>query len=91
VEVLGAKDAAPKLGEKPVERARDGSKVRRRPPPAEIWKTLRSSNPLWDPKVTYKAIGKNRGAEWDDVGLCTTNLRGVNLLIDYPRFSWFRH
>jgi hypothetical protein len=86
-----AKEAAPKLEEKPIERARDGSKVRRRPPPAEIWKALRPGNPLWDPKVTYEAIGKNKGVEWDDVGLRTTDLRGVNALIDYPRFSWFRH
>jgi hypothetical protein len=66
--------AAPKLEEKPVERNRDGSKARRKPSPAEIWKTLRPGNPLWDPKVTYQAIGKDKSVEWDDVGPCTTAL-----------------
>jgi hypothetical protein len=86
-----AKDAAVKLEEKPVERARDGSKVRRRPAPAEIWKTLRSNNPLWDPKVTYEAVGKNTSHEWDDVGLRTTDPKKFDLLIHYYRCSWFRH
>ncbi len=51
----------------PVERNRDGSKVRRRPTPMELWGTLKSSNALWDPKVGYEAIGKDRSVEWDDV------------------------
>jgi hypothetical protein len=72
------KDTVPKLEEKPVERARDGSKIRRRPTPAEIWKTLRCGNPLWDPKVTYEAIGKNRRVEWDDVGRRMTDLSRSN-------------
>ena len=62
------KDAPSKREEKPVERNRDGSKFRRRPTPAEVWKTLRPGYPLWDPKVTYEAIGKDRTVEWDDVG-----------------------
>ncbi|KNG44314.1 hypothetical protein DDE82_000237 [Stemphylium lycopersici] len=64
-EVL-AKDAAFKPEEKPVERNRDGSKARRRPTPAEVWKTLRPGNPLWDPKVSYEAIGKDKNVEWDN-------------------------
>jgi hypothetical protein len=71
-----AKVAALKPEEKPVERARDGSKVRRRPTPTEVWKTLRCGSPLWDPKVTYEAIGKNRSVEWDDVRFCTRSKRG---------------
>ncbi len=69
IEML-SKDEAPEA--KSAERNRDGSKARRRPSPAEIWKTLRPGNPLWDPKVTYKAIGKDKSAEWDNVGLRTT-------------------
>lgn len=45
----------------------DGSKARRRPTPAQIWKTVKPGNPLWDPKVVYEAIGKQKDAEWDDV------------------------
>ena len=78
-ETIGAteilsKEAAAKPEGKPAERNRDGSKARRRPSPAEVWKTLRPGNPLWDPKVTYKAIGKDKSVEWDDVGLCKTAL-----------------
>jgi hypothetical protein len=76
-EAIGAseildKDAASKPEEKPIERNRDGSKVRRRPTPAEVWKALRPGNPLWDPKVTYEAIGKDRSVKWDDVGFRVT-------------------
>jgi hypothetical protein len=73
IEIL-SKDAASKPEVKPADRHRDGSKARRRPSPAEVWKTLRPGNPLWDPKVTYKAIGKDKSVEWDDVGLRTTDL-----------------
>jgi hypothetical protein len=47
----------------------DGSKARRRPTPAEAWKTLKPGLSLWDPKVVYEAIGKDRNVEWDDVRL----------------------
>ena len=50
-----------------IERNRDGSKVRRRPTPIELWSTLKSGNALWDPKIEYEAIGKDRSVEWDDV------------------------
>lgn len=53
--------------EGPVHRNVDGSRVRRRPTPAQIWKVVKPGNPLWDPKVVYEAIGKDTGSEWDDV------------------------
>lgn len=72
-EATGASDAAPppetlpsKQEEKP-SRLRMATKERKRPSPAEIWKVLRPGNPLWDPKVVYEAIGKDRSTEWDDV------------------------
>ena len=48
-------------------RPRLGSRDRRRPSPSEIWKILRAGNPLWDPKIVYEAIGKDRNDEWDTV------------------------
>lgn len=67
-EATGAAELQPtKVEEKPIERNRDGSKTRRRPTPAEMWKILKPSNPLWDPKVTYEAIGKDKRSKWDDV------------------------
>lgn len=60
-------ETASSTQEKPVHRNTDGSRVRRRPTPAQIWKVVKSGNPLWDPKVVYEAIGKDKGKEWDDV------------------------
>lgn len=59
--------AAPNAQEKSVHRNVDGSRVRLRPTPAQIWKVVKPGNPLWDPKVVYEAIGKDRSKEWDDV------------------------
>ncbi|KAH6851536.1 hypothetical protein BKA58DRAFT_445043 [Alternaria rosae] len=79
IEIL-SKDAASKPEAKPTDRNRDGSKARRRPSPAEIWKTLRPGNPLWDPKVTYKAIGKDKSAVWDDVFMVSSLNHHISLL-----------
>ncbi|KAL1609665.1 hypothetical protein SLS59_001174 [Nothophoma quercina] len=59
-------EATPSSQEKSIHRNVDGSRVRRRPTPAQIWKVVRPGNPLWDPKVLYEAIGKDKRAEWDD-------------------------
>lgn len=64
---------------KPVQRAEErltrmivSSKERKpKPSPAEIWKVLRPGNALWDPKVVYEAIGKDKDAEWDEVRMTT--------------------
>jgi hypothetical protein len=65
------KDVPQPPEEKLVQRNPDGSKNRRRPTPAEVWKILRPGLPSWDPKVVYEAIGTDRGVEWDDVRSCT--------------------
>jgi hypothetical protein len=75
-EAVGATELQPtKAEEKPAERNRDGSKARRRPSPAELWKILKTANPLWDPKVSYEAIGKDKTSDWDDVGLSITSMK----------------
>lgn len=63
-----SQESVPKTEEKPIGRPRLGSKDRRRPSPAEAWKVLRPGNPLWDPKIVYEAIGKDRNSDWDEVG-----------------------
>jgi hypothetical protein len=75
-EAMGAsdvppQDAAPRVAEKS-SRPRLGSnlKDRRRATPAEIWNVLRPGNPLWDPKIVYEAIGKDRSVDWDEVSAC---------------------
>jgi hypothetical protein len=65
-------DPEPKAQEKLSGRNPDGSKMRRRPTPAQVWKILKPGNPLWDPKVAYEAIGRDKSVEWDDVGSCIT-------------------
>jgi hypothetical protein len=77
---IPVKEASVQAPEKYVQRNFDGSKARRRPTPAEVWKTLKPGQPLWDPKVVYEAIGKNRSVDWDDV-CCQTLLRNVPSLL----------
>ncbi|KAF2007802.1 hypothetical protein P154DRAFT_516603 [Amniculicola lignicola CBS 123094] len=86
-EATGASDAqsqdgAPKAPEDmPVpQRSRLGSKDRRRPSPTEVWKTLRPSNPLWDPKVVYEAIGRNKDQDWDDIFLVSSLNHHISVL-----------
>jgi hypothetical protein len=62
-----AKETGTAPEEKSLPRNPDGSKSRRRPTPAEVWKILRPGHPSWDPKIVYNAIGKDQGVEWDDV------------------------
>lgn len=76
-EAKGASDApvaedAAKANQSMTGRSRDGSKVRRKPTPAEIWKVLKPGNPVWDPKVVYEAIGKDPSTAWDDASCLTT-------------------
>jgi hypothetical protein len=68
---VSVKETSGAREEKLVQRNPDGSKVRHRPTPAELWKVLRPGLPSWDPKVTYEAIGRDRSVEWDDVCLFT--------------------
>ncbi|KAF2445377.1 hypothetical protein P171DRAFT_484068 [Karstenula rhodostoma CBS 690.94] len=95
-EAKGASDApapepAAKADQSMPGRSRDGSKIRRRPTPADIWKTLKPGNPLWDPKVVYEAIGKDRKTAWDDVFLVSSLNHHISILKlrvhpDYLRF-----
>lgn len=65
------KASTPRAEGAALERNQDGSRARRRPTPAEIWSILKAGTPLWDPKVVYEAIGRNKNVEWDDVCLRT--------------------
>ena len=57
-------------------KSRLGSSNRRlKPNPAEHWKILRPSNPLWDSKTVYEAIGKDQKSEWDEVDDTLPNSR----------------
>jgi hypothetical protein len=86
---IPVKEASGVPEEKLVQRNPDGSKVRRRPTPAEVWKVLRPGHPSWDPKVKYEAIGRNRSVEWDDVRFCTT-LDSLIHALTAIRYSWCR-
>ncbi|KAJ4984710.1 hypothetical protein SVAN01_09824 [Stagonosporopsis vannaccii] len=76
---------------KPIPRNLDGSKVRRRPTPAQIWKTVKPGNPLWDPKVVYEAIGKQKDAEWDDVFMVSSLNHHISLLKLHVHSAYLRY
>ncbi|KAL6707770.1 hypothetical protein ACN47E_003670 [Coniothyrium glycines] len=69
-----------KVEAKSTDRNRDGSKARRKLSPAELWKILKPLNTLWDPKVTYEAIGKNETSEWDDVFMVSSLNHHISLV-----------
>ncbi|KAF2878092.1 hypothetical protein BDV95DRAFT_10095 [Massariosphaeria phaeospora] len=84
-ETTGTNDAAfdktaQKAEEKPANRPRLGSRDRRRPSPSEIWKILRIGNPLWDPKIVYEAIGKDREDAWDTIFLISSLHHHISIL-----------
>lgn len=76
-----SQDHTPKTDEKLAIKPRLGSKDRKKPNPVEIWKTLRPGNPLWDPKIAYEAIGKDRMVEWDDVSHTTPEVKFRLLMV----------
>ncbi|KAF2200561.1 hypothetical protein GQ43DRAFT_441440 [Delitschia confertaspora ATCC 74209] len=71
-------DPKAKTDDKPMRDQRGG--LRRRPNPVETWKTLRPSNPLWDPRVTYEAIGKDLNQEWDEVFMISSLNHHISIL-----------
>ncbi|KAH4895362.1 hypothetical protein HBI80_221360 [Parastagonospora nodorum] len=77
---VSIKEAPKQSEEKLVQRNPDGSKTRRRPTPAEVWKILRPSQPSWDPKITYEAIGKDKNVQWDDVFMVSSLNHHISVL-----------
>ncbi|KAF1979642.1 hypothetical protein BU23DRAFT_548846 [Bimuria novae-zelandiae CBS 107.79] len=75
-----ATEAVAKTEVKPSSRPRLGSKDRRRPTPAEVWKTLKPGAPLWDPKVIYEAIGKDSNVAWDDIFMVSSLNHHISVL-----------
>ncbi|KAF2268615.1 hypothetical protein CC78DRAFT_530048 [Lojkania enalia] len=62
-------------------RQRSGQSSRRpKPTPAEIWKALRPGNPMWDPKIVYEAIGKDKDSEWDEVFMVSSLNHHISIL-----------
>ncbi|KAF1931622.1 uncharacterized protein M421DRAFT_2271 [Didymella exigua CBS 183.55] len=78
--VISGIGAAPNAQEKSVHRNVDGSRVRRRPTPAQVWKVVKPGNPLWDPKVVFEAIGRDESKEWDDVFMVSSLNHHISLL-----------
>jgi hypothetical protein len=40
---------------------------RKKKTPAMLWKELRCGSKLWDPRISYQAIGKDADSGWDEV------------------------
>lgn len=91
-EATGASDASPQdLGLKVDEKEKSfsslgsrlglGLKERKRPTPTEMWEVLRPGNPIWDQKIVYEAIGRERGdSEWDDIFLVSSLNHHISLV-----------
>ncbi|KAF2477803.1 uncharacterized protein BDR25DRAFT_250046 [Lindgomyces ingoldianus] len=75
-----SQEATPKAEEKAPNRARFGSKDRRRPSPADTWKALKPGNPLWDPKIVYEAIGRDPSDECDEVFMVSSLNHHISVL-----------
>jgi hypothetical protein len=75
-----SQNTAAKSDEKSAVRSRTGLRERKRPSPAELWKTLKPSNPLWDSKTVYEAIGTDRSSDWDDVSCIRWLVEATHLL-----------
>ncbi|KAF2739460.1 hypothetical protein EJ04DRAFT_326482 [Polyplosphaeria fusca] len=81
----GTSDAKAETPVSPVEerpsKLRPGPKDRRpRPSPAEIWKVLRPGNLVWDPKIAYEAIGKDKSSEWDEIFMVSSLNHHISVL-----------
>jgi hypothetical protein len=80
-----SEDAPSKPEEKASIKLQSGSRDRRRRTPAETWKIIKPGLPLWDPKVVYEAIGRDRNQEWDDV---SPGKGSQSDFVDKHRSSW---
>ncbi|KAF2115296.1 hypothetical protein BDV96DRAFT_612646 [Lophiotrema nucula] len=73
-------------------RQRAGFKDRRpRASPAEIWKVIRSGNPIWDPKIVYEAIGKDKASDWDEVFMVSSLNHHISILKLRVHRSYIRY
>ncbi|KAF2687834.1 hypothetical protein K458DRAFT_401271 [Lentithecium fluviatile CBS 122367] len=75
-----SEEVVPKLEDKAIGRSQLGSRDRRRRTPAEAWKIIKPGLPLWDPKVMYEAIGRDRSVEWDDIFMVSSLNHHVSVL-----------
>ncbi|KAH9841254.1 hypothetical protein Tdes44962_MAKER07811 [Teratosphaeria destructans] len=66
-DVLGQAKGEPKVEAAKVKREKDGSRVRKKKTPAELWKELKCGSSHWDPKTDYAAIGKDPSSPYDEI------------------------
>ncbi|KAJ9648790.1 hypothetical protein H2199_000703 [Coniosporium tulheliwenetii] len=46
----------------------------------DAWKALRPGSGFWDPRVEYKAVGKSKESEWDEVFLVSSLNHHISML-----------
>ncbi|KAF2773665.1 hypothetical protein EJ03DRAFT_285864 [Teratosphaeria nubilosa] len=76
-DVLGQVKGEPKVEAPKVKREKDGSRVRKKKTPAELWKELRCGSSYWDPKTDYAAIGKDPSSPYDEIFMVSSLNRHI--------------
>ena len=62
--------------------------ARKRKTPELLWKELKCGSPRWDPKMEYKAIGKQPGSSYDEVCYYLYHHISFKLADSPTRSSW---
>jgi hypothetical protein len=91
-EASGGSDAPVEKEEKAA-RSRPSAKDKRKLSAAEAWKVLKPGGGIWDPRIAYEAIGKDRSVEWDEASTGDSYVLGMRETFIHvkDRFSWCRH
>jgi hypothetical protein len=92
-EASGGSDVPVEKEEEKSARSRPSAKDKRKLSAAEAWKVLKPGSGIWDPRVAYEAIGKDRSVEWDEASTRDSYVLGVRETFIHvkDRFSWCRH
>ncbi|OCK79934.1 hypothetical protein K432DRAFT_382629 [Lepidopterella palustris CBS 459.81] len=76
----GGSDAPIEKEDEKPGRSRPSAKERRKLSAAEAWKVLKPGSGVWDPKIAYEAIGRNRSVDWDEVFMVSSLNHHISIL-----------
>lgn len=79
-EASGGSDAPVEKEEEKSARSRPSAKDKRKLSAAEAWKVLKPGSGIWDPRIAYEAIGKDRSVEWDEIFMVSSLNHHISIL-----------
>lgn len=79
-EASGGSDAPVEKEEEKPARSRPSAKDKRKLSAAEAWKVLKPGSGIWDPRIAYEAIGKDRSVEWDEIFMVSSLNHHISIL-----------